>query len=67
MNFREKIKKEEAVLGAYNMGGKIAVAFLVEVVYKNGVVREFWCSDFKKKNKGHILGCQFLLVIVLSI
>lgn len=49
MNFREKIKKEEAVLGAYSMGGKIAVAFLVEVVYKNGVVREFWCSDFEKK------------------
>ena len=49
MTFREKIKKEEAVLGAQNMGGKISVAFLVEIVYKNGVVREFWCSEFTKK------------------
>jgi len=50
MTFREKIKKEEAVLGAYDMGGKIAVAFLIEVMYKNGVVREFWCSEFTKSH-----------------
>ena len=52
MNFREKIKKEEAVLSAQNMGGKTSVAFLVEIVYKNGVVREFWCSEFTKKQGG---------------
>lgn len=52
MTFREKIRREDAILtGVRSMGDKLAVAFLVEVVYKNGIVREFWCSEFTKNNE----------------
>ena len=28
-------------------GGKVQQAILIEIIYKNGVTKEFWCKDFE--------------------